>query len=100
MVERYVFIKLDDEHATDEGRAEVAEHARRALRNLDGVTAVTVGVPADEPAIRSWDLSIVVRFAKLADIDTYRVHPDHRAFVDEFLAPRMAVIKAWNFTVT
>lgn len=100
MVQRYVFIKLDDAHATDTGRSEVAARARETLARVDGVTAVTVGVPADEPAVKSWDVGIVLRFANLDDVERYRENPDHRAFVDEFLRPRMAVIKAWNFTVT
>jgi len=98
MVERYVFIKLRQEHASDAGRAEVAERSR-ALASIAGVTSVRVGLPADEAASGSWDVSIVLSFEKLEDIEPYRTHPDHRSFVDEFLAPRMEVIKAWNFQV-
>jgi len=60
---------------------------------------VTVGIPADEASERSWDVSIVVRFRSVDDVEPYREHPEHRAYVDEFLRPRMVVIKAWNFDV-
>lgn len=100
MVQRYVFLKLDDAHATDAGRAEVADKSREVLSKLEDVSAVVVGIPADEPALRSWDISIVVEFESLERVASYRDDPAHRAFVDEFLAPRIAVIKAWNFEVS
>jgi hypothetical protein len=31
------------------------------------------------------------------EIDSYRAHPEHRRFVDEFLGPRLEVKKGWNF---
>ncbi|RMH36529.1 MAG: Dabb family protein [Deltaproteobacteria bacterium] len=99
MIERYVFIKLSDAHATDAGRAEVIAKTRDALAAIPGVQGVTVGAPADEASRASWDVSIAVRFARLEDVATYRDHPAHRAYVDEFLAPRAEVIKAWNFEV-
>jgi hypothetical protein len=99
MVERYVFLKLNDEHATAEGRAAVAAHAREVLPKIPGVDAVTVGVPADDRSAASWDISIVVRFASAGDVEPYRVHPDHRSFVDDYLAPKMVIVKAWNFDV-
>ena len=98
MVERYVFIKLRQEHASDAGRSEVAERSL-ALASIAGVTSVRVGWPADEAAMGSWDVSIVLSFENLEDIEPYRTHPDHRSFVDDFLASRMEVIKAWNFRV-
>jgi len=64
---------------------------------LPGVVAVAVGTPCGDRSATGWDLSIAVRFAAEADIEPYRVHPDHRAYVDEFLKPRMEKIKAWNF---
>lgn len=97
MIDRYVFVKLTAEHANAAARAEVAAHTRAALAAVPGVQAVRVGVPADEAATASWDLSIVVSFARIEDVEPYRVHPLHRAYVDEYLAPRTVVIKAWNF---
>ncbi|TNF33866.1 MAG: Dabb family protein [Deltaproteobacteria bacterium] len=99
MIQRVVLIKLNDDEANDDGRARVANHARRVLPLLPGVLAVSVGTPADAGAAGSWDISIVVRFAKLSDFPRYRDDPDHRAFVDQFLVPRTSVIKAWNFDI-
>jgi hypothetical protein len=97
MITRYAFVKLSDEHATPAGRAEVADVTRRTLAAVPGTLGVTVGVPACDHDALKWDLSIAVRFARFADIAPYRVDPAHRRYVDEFLAPRMVVIKAWNF---
>ncbi len=99
MIERYVFIKLKGAHATSTGRAEVVKETTAKLPNLPGVLGVTVGTPADDPSGSEWDVSIVARFAKLEDIEAYRIHPEHRAYVDDFLRPRMQAIKAWNFDV-
>jgi hypothetical protein len=100
MIDRYVFVKLTDAHASATGRAEIAAHTRAALAGVPGVERLTVGTPADEAAVKSWDLSIVVRFRRLEDVEPYQRHPDHRRYVDEYLAPRMQVIKAWNFEVS
>ncbi|HUH02496.1 MAG TPA: Dabb family protein [Kofleriaceae bacterium] len=96
-IDRYVFVKLAAEAATPASREEIAAYTREALGALPGVQAVRVGVPADAAATASWDLSIVVTFARIEDVEPYRVHPLHRAYVDEYLAPRTVVIKAWNF---
>ena len=96
MIERYVFIKLREDHSSPAGRAEVVAEAERALSELPGVISMTAGLPADDHARAAWDVSLALRFSTLADADAYRHHPDHRRFVDDFLAPRLAVIKAWS----
>jgi hypothetical protein len=98
MIERYVFIKLTGEYATPEGRAAVAERSR-GLSELAGVRSLRLGLPADERAAAAWDLSMVLCFDDLEAVERYRGHREHRAYVDEFLAPRTAAIKVWNFTV-
>lgn len=95
MIDRFVLIRLKSEYASE--REAIAAHTAETLRDLPGVVRVTVGTPADEHAAAGWDLSIVVRFGALADVEPYRVHPAHRRYVDEYLRPRMQVIKAWNF---
>ena len=95
MIERYVFVRLKPEHATEHSRAEV--RARSAtLANVPGVTAVAVGTPADAGARSAWDLSLCVRFTALADVERYLEHPLHAQY-RSFLEPRVQVIKAWNF---
>lgn len=97
MIERIVLVKLDDAHATSEGRASVAAHTKHVLSEVPGVTSVSVGVPCDERAAQSWDLSIVVGFRRYDDVQPYLQHPAHREYVDTYLSPKLAVIKAWNF---
>jgi hypothetical protein len=99
VIDRIVILKLQPEHANPAGRAAIAQRCLEVLRPLDGVLGVTVGVPADEASERSWDVSITVRVASMADLDAYRANPVHRRFVDEWLSPRTDVKKAWNFTV-
>jgi hypothetical protein len=96
MIERYVFIKLNAEYASEHGRRAVVDRTR-ALAALPGVLELRVGVPTEAAGSKSWDVSIAVRFADVAAFERYRLDPDHRAYVDEFLAPRLEVIKAWNF---
>lgn len=99
MIDRVVLVKLNKEHAHPAARAEIVAHALDALKPLPGVVSVTAGVPADAASEASWDVSIVIRFASLDDFARYRVHPDHRRFVEEYLAPRADVRKAWSFEV-
>jgi hypothetical protein len=81
MIERFAFVKLAPEHATDETRRALAAQAREILRPLPGVLSITIGLPADEDSAKAWDLCVNVRFANLADAANYRFHPVHRQFV-------------------
>jgi hypothetical protein len=99
MIERFAFVKLTPEHATDDGRRALAHQAKETLRPLPGVLALTVGLPADPDAAKAWDLCVNVRFANLADAAAYRAHPAHRRFVDEVVAPRSAARKGWTFEI-
>lgn len=99
MIQRIVLIKLVDAWSNPEGRAAVAQRARDTLAPLPQVRQVTVGLPADEASVGSWDVSIDLRFASLADVEPYRVSPAHRAFVDGYLGQKVAVLKAWSFEI-
>jgi hypothetical protein len=97
MIERIVLYKLKDEHCNASSRAEIADRTRVALRALQSVRDVSVGVPADEASEASWDISIVVQFDTMDDLRNYMVDPAHREYVDEYASPRIEVRKAWNF---
>jgi hypothetical protein len=97
MIERIVLYKLKDEYCNHSSRAEIAERTRVELGALQSVRAVSVGVPADEASEASWDISVVVRFDTMDDLRNYMVDPAHRAYVDDYASPRIAVRKAWNF---
>jgi hypothetical protein len=98
MIERYVFVKLKSEHGTPSSLGEVRARAQ-TLASIPGVRGLSVGVPADPGAVAAWDLSLVVRFDSLSDVKRYLDHPDHEAYYEAFLQPRLQVIKAWNFEV-
>lgn len=97
MIDRIVLFKLKDEYANDAARAEIAAHSREALGRVPGPTEVRVGVPADEPSTRSWDLSIVVRFADLDAMHAFVKHADHMTYYRDYMVPRMEVVKYWCF---
>ncbi len=97
MTTRFVMLKLTDEYATDAGRAEVVRHSLEVLPSIPGVTGAQAGGPSDPASARSWDISLVIEFDRVEDIDPYIVHPIHRTYVDGFLAPRVECKKAWNF---
>jgi len=97
MIERVVLYKLKNEYCNDASRAEIAKRTRAALATLPSVRSVSVGVPADEASNASWDISIVVRFDTMEDLQKYMVDPAHRAYVDQYASPRIEVRKAWNF---
>lgn len=98
MIERYVFVKLKPEYATEQGLAGVRAHSE-TLRTIPGVLALVIGTPADAGAGAAWDLSLALRFASLADVAGYLADPVHGAYYDGFLRERVAAIKAWNFEV-
>lgn len=98
MIERYVFVKLRSEHATPASLSEVRARSQ-ALVSIPGVRELRVAAPADPVAVAAWDLSLIVRFDSLSDVKRYLDHPDHEAYYEAFLLPRLQVLKAWNFEV-
>lgn len=98
-IERHVYIKLEDAHANEAGRAAVVQETLRVLPGVAGVRGVRVGTPADARSEASWDLFIIVSFDAVEDIEPYIQDGAHRAYVDDFLKPRLACLKAWNFEV-
>ncbi len=97
MVERHHYFRLDA--SSRARRAEIAADCRRVLPNLTGVIACAVGTPADDQSAAAWDLSIVLCFATMADLESYRADPAHKRFAEETLAPYIEVRKIWNFDV-
>ena len=98
-IERHHYFRLTDAFSNPEARQETVRRTIEALQSLPMVRSISGGVPADEHAQDAWDLFLTIRFDGLDDVDAYRAHPDHRRFVDEFLGPRIAVKKIWNFVV-
>lgn len=99
MIERFAFVKLAPDRATDANRRALARQALETLGPLPGVLAITAGLPADADSAKAWDLCVNVRFASLEDAAAYRAHPAHRRFVDEAIAPQSVARKGWTFEV-
>jgi hypothetical protein len=97
MIERHVYIKLTDEHATDAGRAEVVARTLEMFPRIDGVVGVASGKAVGDD-LSKWDVCIAVQFERIEDVEPYRTHPVHLEYI-EFLRPRMDCLKAWNFEV-
>jgi hypothetical protein len=91
VIQRFCFVKLLP-HEVDT-RAELAAMLRVQLRNA-GADA-TVGLPADESAVR-WDLSIVIHCTSLDAWTSLAGTPAMTGLFDE-LSIRATVIKAWTF---
>lgn len=98
-VERIVLLRMRAEFTTGEALAEVAQRSREVLPDLPGVLGCHVGLAADERTAADWHVALVVRFASVDDIPAYAAHPDHRAYVDDYLRPKLASIVAHNFDV-
>lgn len=99
MIVRTVYLKLTDEHATDQGRAQVAARTRAVMAELPMVIGCDVGIPSDAESLRAWDIAIHIRFGSMEDVGPYVIHPIHASYVTEYLTPRVVVKKAWNFAV-
>jgi len=97
MIIRTVLVKLREEWAHDEGRAELSMVGARALAAVPGVVSARSLLPADDAARASWDVMFEVEFNDLEDVEVYRVHPDHIRFLEEHLNPKAEVKKVWNW---
>lgn len=96
MFQRIALLKLDD----TKGGTDVRTAAAQALRSAfaKGGFDAAVGLPADEAASKSWDLSVTVTFRTRAQLDSF----DSAAFLrDSSGLPdgSIAVIKGWNFEI-
>lgn len=97
MIQRVVAIKLKDQYANAEDRAQVAAMSLEVLGAVPVVRSIEVGTPADFATEKSWDVLLLLRFDDLAAVDVYRGHENHVRYMDTFLRPMLAVIKVWNF---
>jgi len=99
MIQRIVLIKFKDDYANEAGRTAAVEHTRRVFSNLPHVREFSVGTPSDKASGAAWDLCIQARFDDMDSVEAYGVQPDHADYVRDYLNPRAAVKKAWNFQI-
>ena len=97
MFTRTVLVKLTDEWSTHKGRTTIAEHSQITLSAVPGVASASAMVPADSAALESWDIMLQIHFETYEDIEPYRVHPDHLAFLNDYLSPKAEIKKVWNW---
>jgi hypothetical protein len=93
MVERILLFKLNDSST----REEVASLTLRALSGLRTLEELSVGLPADEPSAKSWDLSVVMGFATQEDLEAALESPFFHSYMQRDMEGRYEVVKAWNF---
>ena len=97
MIRRYVFFRFEHAYRGNDAMNDILSETHRVLQTVPGVEMYEIGTPADEKAMAAWDLSITATFASRAVLESYIQHPRHREYVDEFIKPKLEVIKAWNF---
>lgn len=95
MIERHVYVRLTEEYRHGAALAELVSKSR-ALRALPQVLDLRILFPADDSAASKWDLCLVLRFSSLEEYAGFKSDQLHRSYVDEYLAPRAVVLKAWN----
>ena len=93
MIQRTLFVKLDDTHV--ESRAAIAAQLRKdwALE-----PRLWVGTPADAEAAAAWDLYLNITATSLIELESALRDPRTIELLD-WLSGRAIVTKAWNFEV-
>jgi hypothetical protein len=97
MIQRIVLIRLTEKFSTEEGRSEVLEYSRQRLAAAPQIASFTAGAQVAPLAEKRWDLALTMNFETRKDVDEYCLSAAHRTFFEDFLQPRLALIKAWNF---
>ena len=99
MYVRQIFLKFTASFQSKESVDLISRETNRVFDQIEPIRKFEILQPADAEAKKAWDLNLVVYFDSLKDIETYKVHPEHRTYVDEFLSNKIEVIKAWNFEI-
>lgn len=96
MVRRYLFIKLNPEHAVGLKRIQLIKTADTVLRAAYGVQDVRVEIAADPATIADWDLCITVIFVSGIDLEKSLRDPVTKSFVENYLKER--TVRVWAAT--
>ncbi|MNB95096.1 Stress responsive A/B Barrel Domain protein [compost metagenome] len=76
MIVNYLLLKLKDRSP------EHAKHIQTVLLGMNGIIDVLLDVQAEtnvRPGLAAYDLILITRFASLADMEEYLIHPAHQA---------------------
>jgi Stress responsive A/B Barrel Domain len=93
MIERIALYRLKG----DVERRAFATQLRVALASLPAVSGLSVGLPADPAAAKSWDISIVLRFASAEDEARAVASEVYQRAQAELVEPSVDVAKGWSF---
>lgn len=93
MVERIMLFKLNDPST----RQAIAALMVSTLSKLTDIEELSVGVPADPHAEKSWDLSVVIGVPNLALLDALLASNTFTNFLEKTMNGRITVMKAWSF---
>ena len=99
MIRHIVLFKLKN---GDEGAGEtIKKEIKERLDSLPGRIGVIRSMEAGINLLRSeraYDLALVATFDSLEDLESYRVHPAHREFID-FISPYREKSVAVDYSV-
>ena len=95
---RIVLIKLKPEFAGPEGRSALAGNVRSVLAGEPGLTSLSVELPADAEAERSWDLALRLELASAEAYERLCARERYKALFEHVIPERSVVVKAWSFT--
>ena len=98
MITRIVLLKLHEAAMAPEALGSLVADSKIRLNQVPGVTGVDISQAADDASGQSWDLCLMIHFESIADVEPYRVHPVHVAYVEDVLEPATSFKKAWNFS--
>lgn len=71
-----------------------------SLRRIPGVLSISAGgvMKSSEPvADNSFDLAFTIDFKSKSDLDSYIVHPHHKAVVNKYLKPALQKVVVYDY---
>jgi len=93
MIRHLVFYRMKPGTSAEDENKLLAQ-ARRELAKLPGVNNLKAGRNI-RPSGNDYTLALSMDFEDEAALDTYRVHPDHLAFIKSVVEP--VVSDVWRF---
>jgi len=93
-----VFVRLKEEYRNDTKRTEIASYSENTLGTVPQVREIRVTTALDDKTREDWDMLLAIRLDAAEDLEPFRLNPVHREYVDNYLKPKVAQIKGWNFS--
>jgi len=97
VVRRYIFAKLNPEHATGLKLVKLLGTAKDVLHAAYGVQGLHIGHAADEATKQSWDICFTLEFASHVDMQRCSQDAVVRTFLKSFLGPRTQAVSTAVF---